>query len=505
MSDNKPKSKIFTNATSNMLAFVFAIIVTFFMTPILVNGLGDDRYGIWVFVESIIKYLALFDLGITAAVVKYIAKFNATQDKREINRVYSTSMAIFSVLGFLIALTSILYAVWGSLPDTISPSLALEARIMIALLGFNLAFGLPMSVYNSIISAIELYWLKNVVQIVTLFTRSLVFLWVLSMGWGIVGIGIAITVFSLFQQLTYLFIAHRKLPSLGFSFGSISKASIGQIGNYSIWTFIAAISSRVSFQTDAIVIGICIDPSSVTYFAIAGRLIGYSKSLVRSATMVLTPRFSVLESRKEHDEIRGLLIYGTRISLWTTCFLTQGLIILGPSFIGTWMGERFQELSSPVLIILAAPLFLFLSQSVSSRVLYGIGKVRPFAIIVGANALINLSLSLVLVRFWGMEGVAMGTTIPCCIQPFLIAYIVCRETQVSKWEFFTKAYLAPLCGASIATIAWVWLLSYLTLNSYVAIFYAGLIGFALNLGIALLLDRQLRQQFQSTLVRRFSV
>jgi O-antigen/teichoic acid export membrane protein len=325
------------------------------------------------------------------------------------------------------------------------------------------------------------------------------------MGWGIIGIGIAITAFSLLQQLTYLCIAHRKLPNLSFSFTSISKSSLRQIGNYSIWTFIAAISSRISFQTDAIVIGICLDPSSVTYFAIAGRLIGYSKSLVRSATMVLTPRFSVLDSLKEHAEIRGLLIYGTRISLWTTCFLTQGLILLGPSFIGIWMGERFQEISSPLLIILAAPLFLFLSQSVSSRVLYGIGKVRPFAIIVGVNALINLGLSLVLVRYWGMEGVAMGTAIPCCIQPFLIAYIVCRETQVSKWEFFTKAYLTPLCGASIATVAWVWLLTYLTLGSYATIFCAGLIGLALNLGLALLLDRQLRQQIQSTLARRLSV
>ena len=99
----------------------------------------------------------------------------------------------------------------------------------------------------------------------------------------------------------------------------------------------------------------------------------------------------------------------------------------------------------------------------------------------------------------------MGTAIPCCIQPFLIAYIVCRETQVSKWEFFTKAYLTPLCGASIATVAWVWLLTYLTLGSYATIFCAGLIGLALNLGLALLLDRQLRQQIQSTLARRLSV
>mgnify|MGYP003339009902 CR=1 FL=1 len=93
-----------------MAVFAVMIVVTFFMTPILVKGLGDDRYGIWVFVESIIKYLALFDLGVTAAVVKYVAKFNATEDRDEVNRIYSTSIAIFSSLGLLVGLTTIAYA-----------------------------------------------------------------------------------------------------------------------------------------------------------------------------------------------------------------------------------------------------------------------------------------------------------------------------------------------------------------------------------------------------------
>ena len=208
------------------MAFAVMIVVTFFMTPILVDGLGDDRYGIWVFVESIIQYLALLDLGITAAVVKYVAKFNATQDKEEVNRVYSSSIAIFSALGLLVGLTTAIYVLWGGLPRSIDSALAFDARIMIALLGFNLAVGLPLSVYNSIVSAIELYWVKNIVQVVMLILRSLVFLWVLSMGWGIVAIGISITVFSLLQHLTLLAIAHYTIPSLKFSFALITSSHL---------------------------------------------------------------------------------------------------------------------------------------------------------------------------------------------------------------------------------------------------------------------------------------
>ena len=481
------------------MAFAVMIVVTFFMTPILVDGLGDDRYGIWVFVESIIQYLALFDLGITAAVVKYVAKFNATQDKEEVNRVYSSSIAIFSALGLLVGLTTAIYVLWGGLPRSIDSALAFDARIMIALLGFNLAVGLPLSVYNSIVSAIELYWVKNIVQVVMLILRSLVFLWVLSMGWGIVAIGISITVFSLLQHLTLLAIAHYTIPSLKFSFALITSSTFRQVGSYSIWSFLTAISSRVSFQTDAIVIGFFLDPASVTYFAIAARLVEYSKSFVRSATTVLTPRFSVLDSLQNYKEIRRLLIYGTRISVWFTCFLSQGLIFLGPDFIGIWMGERFKEISSTVLIILSVPLPLYLSHSVSARVLFGIGRVRPFACISALCAVVNLGLSLALVQRWGIEGVAIGTAIPCLLQALLVAYLVCKATDLSKWELFKKAYATPFCGAALAAVAWFYLLAYLPLDSYLGIFCAGMIGLSLNLAVALLLDREFFQQVKSKL------
>ena len=479
------------------MAFAIMIIVTFFMTPILVKGLGDDRYGIWVFVESIIKYLALFDLGITAAVVKYVAKFNASQDKVEINRVYSTSLAIFSFLGLLIILTTGIYLVWGGLPKSIDSSLAWEAKVMIGLLGLNLALGLPLSIYNSIISAIELYWQKNILLVGMLICRSLTFLWILSMGWGIIAIGIAITVFSLLQHLALMAMAHYRLPHLRFSVAAITSGTFRQVGNYSIWSFISAISSKVSFQTDAIVIGFCIDPGSVTYFAIAARLVEYSKSLVRSATMVLTPRFSVLDSLQDHDAIRQLLIRGVKTSLWITCFISQALIFLGPDFIGIWMGERYKQVSSPVLIILSLPLFLFLSQSVSARVLFGIGKVRPFACSAAFNAMLNLGLSLVLVRYWGIVGVAIGTAIPCCVQAGLVALIVCKATHLPIWKFFAHSFVLPLCGAAIATCIWQILLLYMPLNSYLTLFLAGIIGLTINAGIALAFDRELFRQVQS--------
>src|SRR3989442_11829527 len=91
--------QIVANAVANWIGFAVQLVVAFFMSPILVHGLGTSRYGIWSLVESVLAYLMLFDLGVAAAVVRYVARFEATQDHDSLNRVFSTSLGIFAGAG----------------------------------------------------------------------------------------------------------------------------------------------------------------------------------------------------------------------------------------------------------------------------------------------------------------------------------------------------------------------------------------------------------------------
>ena len=69
------RRRIVTNVAANWLGFAAAVVVTFFMSPLLVHALGDRDYGVWALVDSVLAYLALFDLGIGAAFVRYAARF----------------------------------------------------------------------------------------------------------------------------------------------------------------------------------------------------------------------------------------------------------------------------------------------------------------------------------------------------------------------------------------------------------------------------------------------
>src|SRR5690242_15183147 len=66
--------RLLTNAASSWLMYISQLLAAFVVSPIMVRSLGDARYGIWSIVESALAYLALFDLGVGASVVRHVAR-----------------------------------------------------------------------------------------------------------------------------------------------------------------------------------------------------------------------------------------------------------------------------------------------------------------------------------------------------------------------------------------------------------------------------------------------
>src|SRR5262249_50518570 len=145
------------NAAANWAGFAAQLVAAFLLAPILVHGLGAPRYGIWSLVESILAYLMLFDLGVAASVVRYVARFEAARDREQLNRVFSTSLGIFAAAGAIAGVMAAALALAGVQHFNIPAELVDEARGMLLLLGCNLAIGLPLGVFPAVLDGLERY------------------------------------------------------------------------------------------------------------------------------------------------------------------------------------------------------------------------------------------------------------------------------------------------------------------------------------------------------------
>jgi O-antigen/teichoic acid export membrane protein len=448
------KRRLLTNAAANWLGFAAQVLAALLLSPILLHGLGAGRYGIWSLVESVLAYLMLFDLGVAASVVRYVARFEAARDRDSLNRVFNTSLAIFAGAGLAVLAVVLLLAGAGMHLLKVPAEMAGEARGMLVLLGVNLALGLPLSVFPSVLDGLECYPTKTMIRTAALALRSVVFLLIVRSGGGLFALAWTITACNLLEHAALAAAAWWYLPGLRLSPRYIDRATFRTIRGYSLHAFLALLAGRISFQTDALVIGALLAPEWIAFFVLAARLVEYAKNALRALTTVLTPAVSALEARGDDEAIRRMLLDVTRWVLWLILPIQAGLLILGKPFLALWLGRHYAELSYPTLSILAAPLGLALAQSVGARLLYGLGQLRWLVRVVMAEAVINLVLSIALAGPLGIEGVAWGTTIPNLVANLAVMAYVCRTVGVGAGEYLRRGFVVPCAAAALLAAAW---------------------------------------------------
>ncbi len=85
-------------------------------------------------------------------------------------------------------------------------------------------------------------------------------------------------------------------------------------------------------------------------------------------------------------------------------------------------------------------------QSIAMNVIYGTGQHHRLTRLNGLKALANLILSIVLVRSYGLLGVALGTGIPLVVtQLVFVSRIVCHLTGVGTLRYVVRSIVLPVC------------------------------------------------------------
>jgi O-antigen/teichoic acid export membrane protein len=482
------KRNLIFNAAANWTGYAAQLAVAFFLCPLFVHGLGDDRYGIWSLVESILAYLTLLDLGVAASLVRYTSRFEATGDRENLNRVFSTSLCIFAAAGLVAFLAALGLAVAGIGLLHVPPPLRAETTWTLVLLGVNLALGLPLGVFPSMLDGLGRFPTRTAIRTAGLLARVPLSLAVLGGDGGMLRLACVVTATNVVEHTALAVALYCYLPHLRFRPRLVDRAGLKTIWGYSVHAFIAMLAGRISFQTDALVIGTFLAPQYITFFVIGARLTENAKNCLRAVTTVLTPAVSAWEARHDDGAIRRVLLDGTRWVLWVILPVQAGLIVLGRPFLALWMGPEYVARSYPTLVILAVPLGLAMSQSISGRILYGIGRLGWFARAVLLEAVANLVLSVALARPLGIEGVALGTAVPNVIANVALVFYICRTLGVRPSAYLRRSFMAPALAATGLAGFWLAAVAWAAPTTWAALVVTGAAGLAAYLPAAVLLE-----------------
>jgi len=454
--------RVLRNVLSNYLRFFSAGVIGFLITPVMVHMLGDGGYGLWVTIFSLTGYFGLFDQGIRPSLIRYVSRDHALGDRDGLSSTLSSALLLYGAIGALtLAVAAVVaanFAPWFH----IDPSQADLARTVTLLAGASLALGFPLGVFGATLSGLQRYDLANAVGIGIGVLRAVAFVLVLRAGGGLIGLAWTSLAMNLLGHLLSWAMVRRLLPGLPLGRRFVNRAHLARIGSYSGFAFVGALASSIAFQTDALVITAFLTAGLVTPFALAAGLVDNARSLVHSATWVLSPTASELEALGEKDKLHAMMIAGAKYSVLLSWPVLFALMVFGENLIRTWVGPSYassapllktlavhgpQASAAQLLVLLTLPTLISLPQSTSSSLLFGISRHRGVVALSLLNAALNLGLSLLWVKPLGIAGVALGTALPLALVSGIATMIyACRALDMPLGHYVWESQVRPGIG-----------------------------------------------------------
>lgn len=418
-------------------------VVGFFLSPLILHRLGDQLFSLWVLVFTLTGYYGLLDLGIRSATVRYVAKFASVNDQDGLAKFVNTSLAFYCGVGLLsLLLTGIGYFYLPILFKLPSADL-LVARVLLLIAGTGMAFSFAFNVFMGILEGLERFASLGLTQVGFTLLRGALIVIALNHGGKLLAIGGITVGTNLLGYIVFMCLARRARP-IQLSIKQVDRRVFRVMMAYGSFAFIILIAEKLRFQSDVTVIGALLSTSAIASFTIGTKLIEYSSYVVRSMAQIFTPMSSQLYTIGDLPQLQRTLVAGNRTCALITFPLCVILIVLGKPIIELWVGARYLS-SYPILLILVIPRGLYLAQSASTKMLLGMGKHRWLALVLLMEGVMNLGLSIVLVRRFGLTGVALGTAIPLTITSlFFLPYHTSHHLRIGVGSFLRGAYLMPL-------------------------------------------------------------
>jgi O-antigen/teichoic acid export membrane protein len=454
MTDPSPAWNVVAGTATRYVLLALNIVLALVLTPFTIRHLGTAEYGLWMLVASLTYYFQLLDLGYGSGLVRHVSAADARGDIAGVNAIVSTFVVVYAGLG-VIAAAGIAALIFGVVPrfPRLSVSDVRQGQMLLAIIGIRTVVGFPMTVFGAVTTARQRFALNNGVAIVVALVNGIVTYAVLATGHGLVALVAGTTTVGLASYAGYAWTARRAFPELRIRPALFSRSLVREVTAFSVYMFIIDVAVQIGFNLDNIVIGAALGTSVVAVYAVALRIADYQRQLSNQFNGLLFPVAVRFGAGGRVAELESLLIEGTRVALIMVIGVTICVIGLGGPLIAVWMGPAFQPGVVP-LYVLAITGIVLVGQGPLGNILLGTGHHRLVAYSALAEAIANLILSVILVRRFGILGVAIGTAVPIVITNlFVLLPAACRMLGYRPGAFLRIVLAAPATGAVPAIVA----------------------------------------------------
>jgi O-antigen/teichoic acid export membrane protein len=384
-------------------------------------------------------YFSILDMGYGVTLVKFAAAYRARRDSQGLNQIVSTLFLVFACVGLAAFGGATLLAFNLESLFKLTSEQATTGRNVLLIISVYVAVGFPFTVFGGVANGFQRNYLNGGIAILTSIAVALANVAVLLSGYGLIELVAVTTTIRLLSYVGYRMNAYRAFPGLEIRPKHFRWTRLREVTGFSAFLLLIDFANRLNYSTDTIVIGAFMSTTAIAIWAVAQRLIELAYRVTDPLNGALFPVIVDSDAVGRGDRLRLVLLQGTKLSLGMVIPVVTVLCLLAHPLVMGWVGPSFSG-SVPIIYILAAAVLFRVGAATSTTTLKGAGRHRLLALSHVTIAITNLVLSVMLVRFLGLVGVALGTMIPLGLVTILVLFpAACRRVDLPINQALRKA------------------------------------------------------------------
>jgi O-antigen/teichoic acid export membrane protein len=405
--------RILLAALASAAARGVGIFTALFTVPLTVGFLGDERYGLWMAISSVIGMLGFADLGMGSGLLSAIADAYGRQDRRSAQQNVSSAFVMLTVVAAVILSVFAVVYWWIDWPRAFNVTTSLagaEAGPTMVVLVACFALGLPLSVVNRVQLGYQEGFAANLWNAGGSLGALAAVVYAVQVKAGLPWLVFAIAGAPVaVMALNGLSVAKHR-PWLVPRSRFVSRPAVTRLFSTGILFFMLQLAMALAFASDNFIIAQVLGAGAVTDYAIPARLFGTIGTLLPIVLAPLWPAYGESIARGDVAWIKRTLVRSLILTAAVSGIATLGLVLFAVPIVHLWVGPNVTP--SPALLIpLGIWSVLNALGSAVAMLLNGLNKLRVQAILAIMMGVTGIVVKVALARVLGVSGVVWGTVL----------------------------------------------------------------------------------------------
>lgn len=384
------------------------MILSFLYTPLLLRYLGQEAYGVWSTILSVVNWIAFFDVGVGNGLRNTLTRYIVLGEKKKARVCVSTgyiSLSLISTVFFIIAFLAICSFDVNHFFNT---EIHIRSTLLASVLFMCINF--VMSLSRSLIYAIQK---AEYVGLMTVLTQAINLLGVFALSMqshrSLISIAILVGISGIIVNLLFSLSVWKRYDYLIPQINCFNTKYLKDICSIGVKFFLIQISSLLLYSTDTVIISRLFGPIFVTPYQACYSMFGFISGMFAAMIVPLWSKYTVYNERQDYRWIRNTLLKMDLIMPVVAVILIALTFLFKPIAL-FWLHEDLQYRNG-LISGMAVYTFLMIWGSNYSTALNGIGRIDIQLYLAVFCAVVNVPLSIFLGRNCGLgsTGVLLAT------------------------------------------------------------------------------------------------